>query len=130
MPGQHAPRARSRLRPFPTRRNLAVPALRSDRHYPVGMTQRTLHIAAYDISDDRRLRTALKILKGYASGRQKSVFECFLTPAERRALLAAVREVIDDEEDRFVLLRLEPRGKFRVLGRAVKPVDPPWFYVG
>jgi len=94
------------------------------------MTQRTLHIAAYDISDDGRLRDALKVLKGYASGRQKSVFECFLTAAERNTLLRRVRDVIDPSEDRFVLLRLEPRGRFRVLGRAVMPTDPPFFYVG
>ena len=94
------------------------------------MTQRRLYIAAYDVSDDGRLRAALKILKGYASGRQKSVFECFLTPAERGQLLHEVKDVIDPIEDRFLLLRLEPRGKFRVLGRAVKPADPPWFYVG
>jgi CRISPR-associated protein Cas2 len=94
------------------------------------MQRRVLYIAAYDISDATRLRDALKILKGYASGRQKSVFECFLTPGERAALLAEVRDVIDRVEDRFLLLRLEPRGKFRVLGRAVKPEDPPWFYVG
>jgi CRISPR-associated protein Cas2 len=94
------------------------------------MTQRTLHIAAYDIADNGRLRDALKVLKGYATGRQKSVFECFLTAAERRTLLSQVRGVIDEEEDRFVLLRLEPRGTFRVRGKAVKPADPPWFYVG
>jgi CRISPR-associated protein Cas2 len=94
------------------------------------MTQRRLYIAAYDVSDDGRLHAALKILKGYASGRQKSVFECFLTPAERGQLLHEVQDVIDPIEDRFLLLRLEPRGKFRVLRRAVKPADPPWFYVG
>lgn len=94
------------------------------------MTHRTLHIAAYDVSDPGRLRDALKVLKGYASGRQKSVFECFLTPAERKALLADVRAVIDLTEDRFFLVRLDPRGKVRALGKAVKPVDPPWFYVG
>ena len=69
-------------------------------------------------------------LKGYASGRQKSVFECFLTDAERRALLAEVAAVLDAVEDRFLLLRLEPRGKVRVRGKGVRPVDPPWFYVG
>ncbi|MCG6940640.1 MAG: CRISPR-associated endonuclease Cas2 [Thiohalocapsa sp.] len=94
------------------------------------MSQRKLYIAAYDIADDGRLRDALKLLKGYASGRQKSVFECFLSPAERAALLAGTRGILDPVEDRFALLRLEPRGKCRVLGRAVKPADPPWFYVG
>ncbi len=43
------------------------------------MSTRKLYIAAYDISNPRRLRQALKILKGYACGRQKSVFECYLT---------------------------------------------------
>jgi CRISPR-associated protein Cas2 len=94
------------------------------------MTRRALYIAAYDVSDAGRLRDALKLLKGYASGRQKSVFECFLTQAEKGELLAGVRAVLDAEEDRFVLLRLDPRGKVRTLGKAVKPVDPPWFYVG
>lgn len=94
------------------------------------MTQRTLHIAAYDVSEDSRLRDALKVLKGYATGRQKSVFECFLTAAEKRHLLAEVRSVLDPIEDRFLLVRLDPRGKVRVLGRAVKPIDPPWFYLG
>jgi CRISPR-associated protein Cas2 len=94
------------------------------------MTQRTLHIAAYDIADDGRLRAALKVLKGYASGRQKSVFECFFTAAERHRLLSDMRAIIDELEDRFMLLRLEPRGTYRVRGKAVKPADPPWFYVG
>jgi CRISPR-associated protein Cas2 len=82
------------------------------------------------VSDDARLRDALKVLKGYATGRQKSVFECFLTAGEKCRLLAEVRGVLDPVEDRFLLVRLEPRGKVRVLGRAVKPVDPPWFYLG
>ena len=89
------------------------------------MTQRTLHIAAYDISDDRRLRDALRILKGYASGRQKSVFECFLSEAEKDHLIDRVRGVIDSEEDRFLLLRLDRRSKILTLGKAVVPVDPP-----
>lgn len=94
------------------------------------MSRRSLHIAAYDVSDDGRLREALKVLKAYATGRQKSVFECFLTDGEKRRLLAEVRAVLDPGEDRFLLVRLDPRGKVRVLGRAVKPVDPPWFYLG
>ena len=73
------------------------------------MPRRALHIAAYDISDDRRLRRTLHVLKGYATGGQKSVFECFLTEAERGQLLDEVREVVDESEDRFVLLRLEQR---------------------
>lgn len=94
------------------------------------MTQRRLYIAAYDISSDARLRDALRVLQSYASGRQKSVFECFLSDGEKTDLLAEVQGILDGREDRFVLVRLDPRGKIRVRGRGVRPVDPPWFYVG
>ena len=94
------------------------------------MPRRTLYIAAYDISDNRRLRRAHHVLKGYATGGQKSVFECFLSEMERRQLLADVRDVIDESEDRFILLRLEQRATLRTLGTAVKPADPDLFYVG
>jgi CRISPR-associated protein Cas2 len=94
------------------------------------MTTRHLHLAAYDVSDPGRLREALHVLKRYATGRQKSVFECFLTSGERRKLLAEIRSVLNLREDRFFLVRLDPRGKILTLGIAVKPVDPPWFYVG
>lgn len=94
------------------------------------MPQRHLYIAAYDVSSPTRLQDALKVLKGYASGRQKSVFECFLTPAERKALLEDIQTLLNAEEDRFMLLRLEPRGKVRVRGKAIKPTDPSYFYVG
>lgn len=94
------------------------------------MTKRTLYIAAYDISDPTRLRNGLTVLKDFASGRQKSVFECFLSGPEKRVLLSQIRSVIDRKEDRFFLLRLDPRGKVRTLGKAVKPEDPAWFYVG
>lgn len=94
------------------------------------MPERTLYLAAYDVADPGRLRDALKVLKGYASGRQKSVFECFLTAAERQRLLGQVRAVLDLTEDRFFLVRLDPRSRIRTLGIAVAPADPPWFYVG
>ena len=94
------------------------------------MSRRNLYIAAYDISDSARLRDGLRVLKDYASGRQKSVFECFLSAPEKRILLRQIGAVIDRGEDRFFLLRLDPRGKVRTLGKAVKPEDPAWFYVG
>jgi CRISPR-associated protein Cas2 len=94
------------------------------------MTKRSLYIACYDISDARRLRLALHVLRNYATGGQKSVFECFLTETEKRALVGEVREVIDEAEDRFLLLRLDPRKPVRVLGIADLPADPDYFYVG
>jgi len=94
------------------------------------MAERRLYIAAYDISDDTRLRQALMVLKAYASGCQKSVFECFLTDREREALTAEMGGVIDEEEDRFLLLALGAHVGVRTLGIAVEPSDPAFYYVG
>jgi CRISPR-associated protein Cas2 len=94
------------------------------------MTNRDLYIAAYDIASPKRLRTALKVVRGHATGGQKSAYECFLTPAERADLLHRLREVIDPLEDRVLLIRLDPRSRVHTLGIAVAPQDPPFFYCG
>lgn len=94
------------------------------------MTQRQLYLAAYDISCNRRLRKALYVLRGYASGGQKSVFECFLTRTEKTQLLDEIGLVIDPEEDRFILLKLTGAKHIRTLGKAVLPQDGSFFYVG
>ena len=94
------------------------------------MPQRDLHLAAYDVSEPRRLSAALKLARAYATGGQKSVHELFLTPAERLKLVADMRALLDLETDRFLLIRLDPRSRVHTLGRAVVPADPDYFYVG
>ena len=94
------------------------------------MTSRDLYIAAYDISCPRRLRKALRVLRDFSTGGQKSVFECFLTKVEKNELLDAVRGVIDATEDRFFVVKVEPRSRVHVLGIAVAPSDPPFYYLG
>jgi CRISPR-associated protein Cas2 len=89
---------------------------------------RQLFLAAYDVRDDRRLREALMILKDYATGGQKSVFECFLTGGERRQLVRRIALVLD-QADRFLLVRLDPNARFRTLGRALPPRNPSFYYV-
>jgi CRISPR-associated protein Cas2 len=37
---------------------------------------------------------------------------------------------MDETEDRFLLLRLDPRSRVQVLGIAVEPIDPEFYYVG
>ncbi|RMH50797.1 MAG: CRISPR-associated endonuclease Cas2 [Zetaproteobacteria bacterium] len=94
------------------------------------MMERRLYLAAYDVADPPRLQRMLAVVKRYATGGQKSVFECLLTEAERRRLLAATREEMDDAVDRFLLLRLDPRCKPQLLGLALPPADPEFFYYG
>lgn len=94
------------------------------------MSHRDLYIVAYDICSSRRLRAALKLVKGYSTGGQKSAYECYLTPVERRDLIEDMREVIEFGEDRFLLIRLDPRSRVYTLGIAEEPRDPPFFYCG
>jgi CRISPR-associated protein Cas2 len=93
------------------------------------MESRSLYLAAYDVADARRLRGALDLVKGYRTGGQKSVHECFLTVAERVHLLRNMTALLDAAEDSFLLLRLDPRAKVLTLGRAVEPMDAPYFHV-
>lgn len=94
------------------------------------MINRDLYIAAYDIASGRRLRMALKLVKGHATGGQKSAYECFLTPSERHGLLRELRGVIEADQDRVLLIRLDPRSRVLTLGIAEEPQDPPFFYCG
>lgn len=92
--------------------------------------QRQLYLVAYDIGDDDRLRQALRTVREFALGGQKSVFECYLAPNERAVLRRRLTALIDPQADRFLILRLDPRGKVRTLGIARPPADTGWFYVG
>lgn len=94
------------------------------------MPDRSLYVVAYDVRHPRRLRRALHAVRAYASGGQKSAHECFLTDAERLRLFAELRRVIDAREDSLVLLRLDPRGSPRCLGRARPPADGRFLYFG
>lgn len=94
------------------------------------MSERDLYLAAYDVAHPKRLRASLDLIKGYATGGQKSAYEIFLTPAEKGQLLHDMALILDEREDRFFLLRLDPRARVYTLGVATEPADPPYFYFG
>lgn len=87
-------------------------------------------IAAYDIADPRRLARARERLRGYATGGQKSVFECLLDALEQRQMLDDFRDLLDPARDRFLLLTLDPRALRVALGVAQEPRLGPYFYQG
>ncbi len=91
---------------------------------------RKLYLAAYDVREPRRLARALRVIKGFASGGQKSAYECWLTPAETAELERAMRGVLELEEDSFALIPLNPRRPITPLGVAIAPTDPAYFYFG
>jgi CRISPR-associated protein Cas2 len=94
------------------------------------VTERKLYLAAYDIRAPERLAAIMELVRAHATGGQKSVYECFLTASERAELLLSVGQVMDEREDRFFVVRLDPRMPIRTLGVAVAPLDPPFFYEG
>jgi CRISPR-associated protein Cas2 len=93
------------------------------------METRSLYLAAYDVAHPRRLRVALELVKGYSTGGQRSVHECFLTDGEKARLLHEMALVLEEDEDSFLLLRLDPRARVLTLGKATAPVDEPYFYL-
>lgn len=94
------------------------------------MTQRALHVVAYDVSHPRRLRLALHAVRGHASGGQKSVHECFLSPAEKVGLMRRLRAVLDGRSDGVIAVRLDPRSRPRCLGVARPPADGRFLFIG
>lgn len=94
------------------------------------MSNDTLYLAAYDIRSPSRLRQALHVLLDYALGRQKSVFECPLVQGDVTQLLQRVSDILDLDEDRFALIRLDRRAATYTLGKAVPLEQDGFFYVG
>ena len=91
---------------------------------------RDLYLVAYDVRHPTRLRKILKILKDFASGGQKSAFECYLTAAEKRELRQRALSVIDISEDSLLLMKLKSRTAVITMGRAVPPRDEQYTYLG
>ncbi|OGL43869.1 MAG: CRISPR-associated endonuclease Cas2 [Candidatus Schekmanbacteria bacterium RBG_16_38_10] len=91
---------------------------------------RTLYLIAYDITDDKRLNSVREFLKGYSTGGQKSVYECFLTDGELRHIEVKLDGLIRHDEDRVHIFTMDGRSKTHVLGIGIQPKDPEYFYIG
>lgn len=94
------------------------------------MSQRTLYLAAYDVSDEGRLRAALHVVRAYASGGQKSVHEVWLSWVEKGELIATMAQILHPSADSFLLIQLDARQTVHTLGLGMPPSDPDWFYLG
>lgn len=89
---------------------------------------RTLYLISYDISDPRRLRRVFRYLQGYRVNGQKSVFECWITPAERREILLNLPKMTEPEQDRVHIFQLDPRQQVLCFGQAVSG-SPTGFFI-
>ena len=91
---------------------------------------RDLYFVAYDIRNPKRLRKVHRFVVGFATGGQKSAFECFLTEAERAALVDGLRRRMNLASDRAHVIRLRRNCSVWTMGRGVPPEDPVFFFVG
>ncbi|WP_203471781.1 CRISPR-associated endonuclease Cas2 [Dissulfurispira thermophila] len=85
---------------------------------------RTLYIIAYDIREPKRLNRVRYFLKGYSTGGQKSVYECFLTDGELKFVVSNLRRMIYDADDRIHIFQLDGRSRTHTLGIALQPKNP------
>ena len=92
--------------------------------------ERILYLIAYDITENRRLARVRTFLKGYSTGGQKSVYECFLTDGELRYVKKKLEKLIFAEQDRVHIFTMDGRSRTHTLGIAIQPKDPDYFYVG
>lgn len=87
---------------------------------------RNRYLVAYDVSDAARLRRTHGKLKGFGDPLQYSVFTCDLSRKELAIMKTALTEIIDQREDRVVIIDMGPvsgRGSLvmQTLGRQVAP---------
>ena len=69
-------------------------------------------------------------LKGYSTGGQKSVYECFLSDGELRYVKKKLERFIWEDEDRVHIFTMDGRSRTHTLGIGVQPNDPEYFYIG
>ena len=72
------------------------------------MAAERLYIVAYDIADQKRWRRVFRLMKGYGSWLQLSVFQCRLTARRRTELAMRLEDIIHHTEDHVILLDIGP----------------------
>jgi CRISPR-associated protein Cas2 len=71
---------------------------------------RNVYLVCYDVSDDKRLRRAYKMMKGYGDPLQYSVFRCELSPAQRQRMKEDLWDLLNFACDRVMIVDLGPAG--------------------
>jgi CRISPR-associated protein Cas2 len=84
---------------------------------------RRRYLVAYDIRDDRRLRTIAGCMEGYGARIQYSVFVCDLSDREKIVMRADLETLMKQSEDSVMVIDLGPGGdtsRFLFLGHHEK----------
>lgn len=90
-----------------------------------------LHLLAYDITDDRRLRRIAKVCEDYGVRVQKSLFECWLDADRFEELWGKLLSEMDPKEDFLVAYPVDAGStrKRRTAGRKMVVTEKRTRYV-
>ncbi len=72
------------------------------------MGRPNVFIVSYDISDQKRLYSVHKTMKGFGDAIHYSVFRCLLSEKDKVELIAILTEIIKHDEDRVMIINLGP----------------------
>jgi len=81
-------------------------------------------IISYDIVNDKRRTKVMKLLKGYGTRVQFSVFECYLSKEEFSKLGRQLRRLIDPTSDSIRCYRLDVTAVRRIQIVGIGQVTP------
>jgi len=66
------------------------------------------YVVSYDIMEPKRLCRVHRAMKGFGEPVHYSVFRCDLTPKGRVEMVAALTDLIQQDEDRIMIIDLGP----------------------
>lgn len=92
------------------------------------MSGLSCYIVSYDIRDDKRLRRVSKIMKEFGVRLHYSVFRCDIARIDITRLKSRLLEVINQEQDRIMIMDLGPvKGDLgqRLIFLGVEPEEVP-----
>ena len=92
------------------------------------MSRREHYVFAYDIGDVRRQYRVRKALQAYAVGRQKSLYECWITEAEHRSLCRHIAQILD-RSDRVLAFKRPSETQCALYGAAKRLQYSPFMMV-
>lgn len=72
---------------------------------------RTRFLVSYDISDPKRLRKVARLLEGFGTRLQYSVFECALDGLRLAELKSELHPVLNFSEDQVLFVSLGPNSE-------------------
>ena len=86
------------------------------------------YLVCYDISDPKRLRRVLRVMKGYGRHWQLSVFFCVLKAIDRARMQGDLEAEMNQKEDQAVIIDLGPdeeqaRKAVTVIGPSLPPMQ-------